>query len=48
MGLTDGAVFSVVATISAVTLILVLTIPHTRSPVLTGDVTAWIHYGKQE
>lgn len=34
-GLTDGAVFSVVAGMSAVTLILVFSIPHTHTPVLT-------------
>lgn len=34
-GLTDGAVFSVVAGVSAVTLILVFAISHTHTPVLT-------------
>lgn len=47
-GLTDSAVFSVVAGTSAITLILVLVIPHTHTPVLTGEITAWVHCGKQE
>lgn len=34
--LTDSAVFSAVAGTSAVTLILVLAIPYTHTPVLTG------------
>lgn len=41
--LRDSAVFSVVAGASAITLIFVLSIPHTYSPVLTGDITAWVH-----
>lgn len=47
-GLTDSAVFSIVAGASAVTLILVFPIPHTHTPVLTGDITAWVHCEKQE
>lgn len=45
-GLTDCAVFSVVAGTSAVTLILVLTVPDAHTPVLTGEGTAWIDCGK--
>lgn len=45
-GLTDCAVFSVVAGTSTVTLILVLTIPDAHTPVLTGEGTAWIDCGK--
>lgn len=47
-GLTDCAVFSVVAGTSTVTLILVLTIPDAHTPVLTGEGTAWIDCGKKE
>lgn len=47
-GLTDSAVFSAVAGTSAVTLVLVLTIPYTHTPVLTGEITAWVHCGIQE
>lgn len=45
-GLTECAVFSVVAGTSAVTLILVLTVPDAHTPVLTGEGTAWIDCGK--
>lgn len=42
-GLTDSAVFSVVAATSAVTLILIHAIPNTHAPVLTRYIAAWIH-----
>lgn len=45
-GLTDSAVFSIETGASAVTLVLFLTIPYTHAPVLTGEITAWIHCGK--
>lgn len=42
-GLTDCAVFPIVACTSAVTLILVLIVPYTHTAVLTGQVTAGVH-----
>lgn len=42
-GLTDGAVLSVVAATSAVTLILIHAIPDTDAPVLARYIAAWIH-----
>lgn len=47
-GLTDGAVLSIEASARAVTLVLVLAVPHTHTPVLAGEITAWVHCGKQE
>lgn len=45
-GLTGGAVFSIVAGVGAVTLIFVLTVAHTHTPVLTGEITARIDCGQ--
>lgn len=47
-GLTDGAVFSVVASASAVTLVAVLAISHTHTPVLARQVAAGVHCQKEE
>jgi len=44
-GLTDGAVVPAEAGAGAVTLVLVLLVPHTHTPVLTGEVTARVHCG---
>lgn len=46
-GLTDCAVFSIEAGAGTVTLILVLAVANTHTPVLTGEVTAWVHCGKK-
>lgn len=46
-GLTDCAVFSVVAGSGAVAFILVLSVPHAHTPVLTGEVAARVHCKKK-
>lgn len=46
-GLTDGAVFSEVSGTSAITLIFVFAVSHTHTPVLTGQIAAWVHCGRR-
>ena len=48
LSLTDGAVFSLEAGAGAVTLVLVLSIPDTHTPVLAGEIAARVHCRKQE
>lgn len=45
-GLTGGAVFSIISGVCAVALIFVLTVAHAHTPVLTGEVTAWVDCGQ--